>query len=203
MAFEVKFELTESDLEHFRDVMRKAQAGAKQLSERDILDNAKKLSQDIKDNVPEFVRERIQKLETFVAMIEDDEWQIPNEERTEVLSALAYFSDPEDLVPDHIPVLGFLDDAIMIELVAEEFKDDFEAFEEFCTYRTREEGRSGDNAITRDEWLESKRHELHSRMKSRRSSRSRGRSSFRSVFLDKINNIVKYKRQFLNLCRLY
>lgn len=182
MAFEVKFELTESDLEHFRDVMRKAQAGAEQLSEQEILANAKKISQNIKANVPEFVRERIQKLETFVAMIEDDEWQIPNDERTEVLSALAYFSDPEDLVPDHIPVLGFLDDAIMIELVAEEFKDDFEAFEEFCAYRQREEGRSGDTAITREEWLESKRHELHSRMRSRRSSRRSGRSSFRSIF---------------------
>jgi uncharacterized membrane protein YkvA (DUF1232 family) len=182
MAFEVKFELTESDLEHFRDVMRKAQAGAEQLSEQEILANAKKISQNIKANVPEFVRDRIQKLETFVAMIEDDEWQIPNDERTEVLSALAYFSDPEDLVPDHIPVLGFLDDAIMIELVAEEFKDDFEAFEEFCAYRQREEGRSGDTAITREEWLESKRHELHSRMRSRRSSRRSGRSSFRSIF---------------------
>jgi uncharacterized membrane protein YkvA (DUF1232 family) len=181
MAFEVKFELTESDLEYFRDVMHKAQTGAKQLSEQEILANAKKVSVDIKANVPEFVRERIQKLETFVAMIEDSEWQIPSEERTEVLSALAYFSDPEDLVPDHIPVLGFLDDAIMIELVAEEFKDDFEAFEEFCAYREREEGRSGDSTITREEWLESKRHELHSRMKSRRSSRSR-RSSFRRVF---------------------
>lgn len=182
MAFEVKFELSEADLEHFRDVMRKAQAGAKQLSEKEILDNARELSQDIKANVPEFVRVRIQKLETFVAMIEDDEWKIPSDERTEVLSALAYFSDPEDLVPDHIPVLGFLDDAIMIELVAEEFKDDFEAFEEFCAYRNREEGRSGDTAITREEWLESKRHELHSRMRSRRSSRRSGRSSFRSVF---------------------
>jgi len=182
MAIEVKFELKDSDMDHFRDVMRKAQEGAKQLSEKDILANAKNLSDDIKDNVPEFVRERIQKLETFVAMIEDSEWQMPAEERTEVLSALAYFSDPEDLVPDHIPVLGFLDDAIMIELVAAEFKDDIEAFEEFCLYRTREEGRAGDNPITRDEWLEAKRHELHSRMKSRRSSRRGGRSSFRSVF---------------------
>jgi hypothetical protein len=67
-------------------------------------------------------------------------------------------------------------------LVAEEFKDDIEAFEEFCAYRNREEGRSGDTAVTRDEWLESKRRELHSRMRNRRSSRKSGRSSFRSVF---------------------
>ena len=114
-------------------------------------------------------------------MIEDDEWKIPEEERSDVLSALAYFSDAEDLVPDHIPVLGFLDDAIMIELVAEELKDDIEAFEEFCAYRIREEGRK-DTTITREEWLDSKRRELHSRMRNRRSKRRSGRSSFRSVF---------------------
>ncbi len=182
MAFEVTFELKESDLEHFRDVMRKAQAGAKKLSEEDILSNAKNLSQEINVDVPEFVSVRIKKLNTLVAMIEDSEWQIPAEERSDVLSALAYFSDPEDLVPDHIPVLGFLDDAIMIELVAEELKDDIEAFEEFCAYRAREEGRAGDNTITRDEWLDSKRRELHSRMRNRRSSRRSGRSSFRSIF---------------------
>ncbi|GLX79603.1 hypothetical protein tinsulaeT_29430 [Thalassotalea insulae] len=181
MAFEVTFELKESDLEHFRDVMRKAQSGAEKLSEQEILANAKNLSKDIKVEVPAFVSERIEKLNTLVAMIEDSEWQIPDEERSDVLSALAYFSDPQDLVPDHIPVLGFLDDAIMIELVAEELKDDIEAFSEFCAYREREEGRAGDATITRDEWLGAKRRELHSRMRNRRSSRRSG-SSFRSIF---------------------
>jgi uncharacterized membrane protein YkvA (DUF1232 family) len=182
MAFEVTFELKESDLDHFRNVMRKAQAGAKQLSEAEILANAKTLSKDIKVELPEFVSSRIKKLNTLVAMIEDSEWQIPDEERTDVISALAYFSDPEDLVPDHIPVLGFLDDAIMIELVAEELKDDIEAFDEFCTYRQREEQRAGENTITREEWLDSKRRELHSRMRNRRVKRRNSRSSFRSVF---------------------
>ena len=182
MAFEVKFELQESDLEYFKDVMNKAQAGAKNLSEQQILSNAKNLSSDVKGTVPEFVSQRLAKLEILVAMIEDSEWQIPAEERANVLSALAYFSEPEDLVPDHIPVLGFLDDAIMIELVADELSDDIDAFEEFCTYREREEGRSGDTTITRDEWLDAKRRELHSRMKNRRSTRRSGRSSFRSIF---------------------
>ena len=182
MAFEVTFELKESDLEHFRNVMREAKSSAKTLTEAEILANAKSLSEDVKGNVPPFVSERIKKLETLVAMIEDDEWKIPDEERNDVLSALAYFSDPEDLVPDHIPVLGFLDDAIMIELVAEELKDDIEAFLEFCRYRTREEGRHSDAAITRDEWLASKRKELHSRLRNRRTSRRGGGSGFRSIF---------------------
>ena len=182
MAFEVTFELKESDLDHFREVMRKAQSGAKNLSEEEILANAKKLSNEIKGNVPEFVSTRIKKLQTLVAMIEDSEWQIPDEERSDVIAALAYFSEAEDLVPDHIPVLGFLDDAIMIELVAEELGPDIDAFEEFCAYREREEDRAGDVTITRDEWLGAKRRELHSRMKKRRSSRRSSRSSFHSIF---------------------
>ena len=184
MAFEVTFELQESDLDHFREVMRQARAGAQNLTEIEILANAKMLSDEVKGNVPEFVSTRIKKLQTLVAMIEDDQWQIPEDERNDVVSALAYFSEAEDLVPDHIPVLGFLDDAIMIELVAEELKPDIEAFEEFCAYREREEnqGRAGDETITRDEWLDSKRRELHSRMRNRRKTRRSSRSSFRSIF---------------------
>jgi uncharacterized membrane protein YkvA (DUF1232 family) len=182
MAIEAKFTLNDADLEHFRQVMRKAQGNIHNLDERSILENAKKLSGDIKGSVPQFVSERLEKLETMVAIIEDEEWNISEEERSEVMSALAYFSEPEDLVPDHIPVLGFLDDAIMIELVAAEFKDDIDAFEEFCTYREREEGRKGDNTITREEWLGSKRRDLHNRMRTRRSLRRGDGSSFRSIF---------------------
>ena len=181
MAFEVTFELKESDLDHFRDVMRKAQDGAKELSEQEILENAKDLSESISVEMPPFVSDRIAKLKTLVAMIEDSEWQIPEEEKSDVLSALAYFSDPEDLVPDHIPVLGFLDDAIMIELVVTELSEDISAFEEFCAYREREESRR-DTTITRDEWLGAKRRELHSRMRNKRRSLRRGGSSFRSIF---------------------
>ncbi len=182
MAFEVTFELTESDLKHFRNVMRQALSQSEKLSEQEIITSAKNLSLKVKDDVPEFVKIRLKKLETLVDMIEDREWKIPEQERSDVMSALSYFSDPQDLVADDIPVLGFLDDAIMIELVAEELQPDIEAFKEFCIYREREEGRSDDEVITRDEWLDSKRRELHSRMRNRRTTRSSGRSSFRSIF---------------------
>ncbi|MAG75464.1 MAG: hypothetical protein CL811_01780 [Colwelliaceae bacterium] len=182
MAFEVKFELKDSDLDHFRAVMEKAAAGASGLSESEILTKAKELSANLQNDVPEFVVERLRKLEVLVAMVEDSQWQLEGDERSNVLNALAYFSDPEDLVPDHIPALGFLDDAIMIELVVEDLQDDVEAFEEFCAYREREQARSGDKEITTDDWLDAKRRELHSRMRNRRSARRGGGSGFRSIF---------------------
>jgi len=179
MSVDITFNLQDSDLEYFRDVMRKAQSGVGNLDEKDILNNVRALSSEIKTDVPEFVSTRLKQLETLVAMIEDTEWKIPAEERKDVISALAYFSEPEDLIPDHIPVLGFLDDAIMIELVVSELKDDMEAFLEFCEYRSREEVRKDPETITREEWLESKRKELHGRMRSRRKGRGGRGFSFR------------------------
>lgn len=182
MAFDITFNLQDEDLDYFREVMRKALAGAEKLEESHILTKAGELAGEVKGNVPEFVRTRLAKLETLIAMVKDEEWAIPDMERRDVLGALAYFSDPQDLVPDHIPVLGFLDDAIMIELVVEELAGDIEAYEEFCDYRTREQGRRGDETITKEDWLDDKRRELHSRMRSRRKNRSSSRRRFKSIF---------------------
>ena len=182
MSLEIKFTLEDSDLGYFREVMSKAQQVAKNLTDEQILSNAKKLNEDVKGNVPEFVQTRLQKLNTMIAIIEDQEWQVPEQERSDILSALAYFSESDDLIPDHIPALGFLDDAIMIELVASEFNDDIEAFEEFCQYREREQDRAGDKTITREQWLSDKRRELHSRMRTRRLGRQGRSSSFKSIF---------------------
>ena len=71
MSLEIKFELQDSDLEYFRDVMRKALAGAEKLDEADILQKAKDLSGEVQGSVPEFVSKRLVKLETLIAMVED------------------------------------------------------------------------------------------------------------------------------------
>ncbi len=177
MPLKVTFELGDSDLKHFQLIMREARDAAKNLSQDEILTAARSLLDEVRTtSVPEFIQGRLIKIETMINMVVDDEWELPGGETARVLNALAYFTEPEDLIPDHIPGLGFLDDAIMVELVVRELKHEIEAYEDFCAYREREEKRrkvSGKGDVTREEWLRSRRTELQSRMRRRR-RRDRG-----------------------------
>ena len=133
-----------------------------------------------------FRSDRLGKLKVMTSMLTDSEWQLPEEETNRVLSALAYFSEPDDLIPDHIPGLGFLDDAIMVELVVRELKHEIQAYEDFCEFRSREEAKrkADDDEVTREQWLAGRRAELHSRMRRRRrgSRRRTGGASLKSPF---------------------
>lgn len=167
MPIQISFELSDSDLDHFRSMMLAAMEKAKELPPAEVLDKARAICAQMEQaNLPDFVKHRMQSLETLISALEDPEWQMPEDEKREILTSLAYFSEPEDLVPDNIPGLGYVDDAIMIELVIQELSQDLSAYRQFCSFRTTEENRRGAEAnINRDSWLDSKRTELRSNMR--------------------------------------
>jgi uncharacterized membrane protein YkvA (DUF1232 family) len=102
----------------------------------------------------------------MIRMLSDLEWRLPHDDAARVLNALAYFAEPEDLIPDHIPGLGYLDDAIMIELVVRELQHEIEAYQDFCDYRDRQTKDGADSS--REGWLDARRKELQARMRRRR-----------------------------------
>ena len=128
MGLRVSFELSADDLRHFRLIMREARKAAAAALPEDIVAAAEELLKDVgKTGIPTFISDRFEKLEVMIRMISDHEWALPEQESARVLNALAYFCEPEDLIPDHIPGLGFLDDAIMIELVVRELRHEIDA----------------------------------------------------------------------------
>lgn len=177
MAIQISFELSDSDLEHFREMMKGAVQKASQYSSEEILAKARGVVDEMNSaNLPDFVKTRLESLETLVQALEDEEWQMPEDEKTEILTSLAYFTEPEDLVPDHIPGLGYVDDAIMIELVIQDLSQDLDAYKQFCSFRQTEEKRRGAEAgVNRENWLESKRSEIRSNMRRRRNASGKRR----------------------------
>lgn len=181
MALRVTFELEDKDLKFFRSSMRKAQEASKKTSEAEIITAAQAMIVEVANqSVPQFVRHRLDKLTALIDMLHDEEWSLETQERKNVVAALAYFADPEDLIPDSVPVLGYIDDAIMIELVVKELEHEIEAFADFCRFREEETARERGTNISHEDWVEAKRRSLHARMRRRRSAR-RGASARRST----------------------
>lgn len=173
MSLDISFTLTDSDLQLFAESMQGAQNEAGKLDAPSIIAAARQLLEDTRDKkLPDFVASRLKHLSTMIAMVEDAGFGLPETDRDNVLAALAYFSRPDDMVPDSVPVLGLLDDAIMIELCARELQHEIEAYNDFRKWRDNEATRRGENAaelmLTRVAWAEARRAESIERMHHKR-----------------------------------
>ncbi len=161
----ISFELSEKDIRYFKKVLQKVRKGRNAENESVILDEVKGLLEEVrKTDAPEFVRSRIAQLSKLTDMIEDMDWRLEGADRKHVLNALAYFADPDDLIPDRVPGLGYLDDAIMVELVVQDLKHEIEAFDAFVEFR-KEKRKQHDATPER---LEKRRASLQGRMRRRR-----------------------------------
>ncbi len=174
MSMKISFELSDRDLNFFRQALQQSRAAVRDAEESEIIEAISDVLAEIRNNepLPDFVGKRLPELESLISMLTDEEWHLPQTDRERLLATFVYFADPEDILPDDIPVIGFLDDVIMIELIATEMRHVRAAYEDFCQFRDdfdRKQGKSVDPVIRRDR-IDRRRQALHQRMQ-RRSAR--------------------------------
>ena len=179
MSLTLSLTLSDRDLKYFRQALKMAREAVKDAEATEIIEATRLVFDEIKraDPLPDFVAKRIPQLETLILMLEDKEWALPRMERERLLATFVYFGDPEDLIPDDIPVIGYIDDVIMIELVVRELRHALDAYNDFCDFRKELEKQSGKRAAPKDRKLKlrKKREQLHARMKRRLQKDLRGK----------------------------
>ena len=133
----ITIELEPADVDRFHEALARSRRIARAAEENDVLEAAKQALDSLPlATAPNYVRKRIGGVQTLISMIEDEAWALERSQREEVLTALVYFSDPEDMIPDDIEVIGLLDDAIMLELALRKLQPVLRAYAAFCRYRT-------------------------------------------------------------------
>ncbi len=185
MSLRITLDLNEKDLEHFRKLARQAMESAQKLDAEQIIAGARRLLKEVEEQVgSDYIRSRLGQINLLIDMLEDEGWGMQEVGQRRVLAALAYFNNPEDLIPDNVPGLGYLDDAIMIELLCRELKPEIEAYRDFVVYRTAEAKRRGmDPAdLDRGDFLKAREHALLSRMRRRRRGGGGGGGGRKSPF---------------------
>ena len=171
MGMKISFELTDRDLNFFRNALQQSREAVRDAEEAEIIEAIKDVLVEIRKNepLPDFVGKRIPELESLISMLTDDEWHLPEGDRERLLATFVYFADPEDILPDDIPVIGYLDDVIIIELVVRELHHVRVAYDDFCKFRDDFDSGKGKNVdpVIRRDRIDRRRQQLHQRMQQR------------------------------------
>ncbi len=169
-SLRINFELGPKDIEYFRNRLSKARKNRALRDDDRVILAAEALAvKAMESDPPTFVVSRMLTLQNMVDMLKDRDWNLESDDRDRVLEVLAYFADPNDIIPDDLPGIGFLDDTIMVDLAAMDLAPELEAYAEFCANRedlAKQEADAQPLKVARDE--------LQSRMRRRRRRRSGG-----------------------------
>ena len=84
------------------------------------------------------IARRLSAVEALKRMAADAAWRLPGADVVRIDVAVEYLSRTDDLIPDATPGIGYLDDAIVIELAHRMLERELEDYADFCRFRDAE-----------------------------------------------------------------
>lgn len=122
--------------------------------------------------IPTCIRQRLEQAGSLSSMLADHGWQPADEVVTPASAVLDYLNGHNDLIPDWIPQVGQLDDAIVVEAAWPRLAGEVLSYQDFCRLRLIEARLHQQEASTfrfdRNDWEVARRAELALREHRRR-----------------------------------
>ena len=111
-----------------------------------------------------FIRSRLRRAAEMRAMRADTAWRLSEDFQLRIGNLLDYVDDPLGLIPDKTPVIGLLDDALLVDIAMDVLRDELDGYAEFRRYLEAEAIARHvpvvDLGISRDEWQIAREDEL-------------------------------------------
>lgn len=112
---------------------------------------------------PACIEQRLRRATTIGLMSADPAWQPANEAAVPASLVMDYVRSERDLIPDQLPRIGRLDDAIVIDAAWPQLADEVQCYLDFCRIRRIEAELRGCEvsqfAFGRDDWEQARRAE--------------------------------------------
>lgn len=152
-------ELQAAGLERFNLALRELSPDAPRMTLDQMATACERaLARHADGGTPPFVASRMAALERLEGMAADQAWAACDEVRRQIAVVQGYRNDGDDLIPDDEPVIGLLDDAVLIDVALQLLRGELADYEDFCRFRRVAAEFAGlteaDTGLTRAHWLE-------------------------------------------------
>ena len=89
------------------------------------------------DKAKESIARRLQDIALLAQMSADPAWRLPGSDIERIGKVKTYLDSNDDLIPDDVPEIGLLDDAILIEMLVRALRGELDDYADFLRHRAR------------------------------------------------------------------
>lgn len=149
-------------LQAFNDAVDAAAPASGAFAAEEIAIAARSVLAQARDGAHPFVRERMALVPEVLAMMADEDWCLGELQRRRARALVDYVRQADDLIPDGTPVIGLLDDAILVDRCAGALRDEIADWRDFRAFREEVAAARGiavtDCHPSRQQWLAERTH---------------------------------------------
>lgn len=151
-------ELREEDLERFNAVVRTIAPDHGGFSADQVAGAARRiLRAAAKGQDSTFIKVRMRRAGEVRIALNDRSWTVAKPIDETMRHLVDYLDESHGLIPNDVPVVGLLDDAILVDVAMDSLRSELDEYADFCRFRVAEAGRQdiGTSAVetNREQWM--------------------------------------------------
>jgi hypothetical protein len=167
-------ELREEKLRRFNDVVQRVAPGKPAFNADQIAGAARRvLRAAMKGQESTFIKVRMRRAGEIRAALDDAQWDVAAKAEPVMREIIAYLDESAGaLIENDVPVVGLLDDAILVDAAMDTLRGELDDYADFCRYRVGEGARLGvppeEVEVKRERWYAERQQELRLEQQLRR-----------------------------------